>query len=206
MNDDEKKNFSTETPKEDEEEKFVLTSSPSFCANGSRCSCSMYFSRLKNVSKKIAVILQRFKSVSVMQSRLLGLIMSSICGVSDGKLINWNNHGSETKEKVILPDTGSLRTVTFQFQAAPFDAVALHRSIPTHTSKGCRHRQCPCIGTNTRWPWHDFYLLQQVGTKRSRCMTFAKHFDRFEHSDALGHASHIPKIFSQSFATRELCV
>lgn len=56
-----------------------ITSSWSRCvANGSRCSCSIYFSRLKNVSKKIGVVLQRFRSPSVTKPGFFGFTISSI--------------------------------------------------------------------------------------------------------------------------------
>lgn len=60
-----------------------LTSCPSMSwslcdANGSLCSWSKYFSRLKNVSKNIGVILQFFKSLSATLPGVLGFIMSNI--------------------------------------------------------------------------------------------------------------------------------
>lgn len=155
------------------------------------------------MSKKIAVILQRFRSVSVMQSRLTGLIMSSIC--EEGNSMSWNIHCTGTVVVVDLPDTSSLQMAKFQFQAAPFDAAVLRRNILTRTSIRFRHRRYPYSGTNTRLLSGDSYLLQLAGTIRSRCMTFAMHsLFRLEHLLDHGHASHNPKISARSFATREL--
>ena len=59
------------------------SSSVSLCvANGSLCSWSRYFSRLKKVSKKTGVILQYFKSFRLMLFAVAGLIMSSIYNIS----------------------------------------------------------------------------------------------------------------------------
>lgn len=178
-----------------------LTSSLSFCANGSRCSCSMYFSRLKNVSKNIAVILHRFRSVSVMQSRFTGLIMSSIC---EGE-INQLRQPLHRERRDLL-DTGSLRMATSRFPAAPCDAAAPHKNIPARTSRESRRRRCPCSGTSTRSPSRDFCPLPLAGTTRSRCTTCATRSDHSGRSAGLGRASHIRKRFVQSFATRELQV
>ena len=55
------------------------SSSTSRCvANGSLCSWSRYFSRLKKVSKKTGVILHLFKSFNVILFLVLGRIISSI--------------------------------------------------------------------------------------------------------------------------------
>ena len=55
------------------------SSSTSRCvANGSRCSWSRYFSRLKKVSKKTGVILHLFKSCSVIWFLVAGRIISNI--------------------------------------------------------------------------------------------------------------------------------
>lgn len=146
----------------------------------------MYFSRLKNVSKNTGVILQRFKSVSVMQSRFTGLIISSICE----KKLNQLEKSLHCDEDASLPDTSSLQTVTFQCPAAPFDAAVPHRNIQARTWTKSRHRRCPCIGTNTQSRSRDFYLLRLIGTKQSLCMTSSN-------SGGLVHASRNQKIFSQ---------
>lgn len=103
-----------------------------------------------------------------------------------------------------LPDTSSLQTVTFRFPAAPCDAAVPRRNIQAHTLTGSRHRQYPCTGTNTQSLSDDSYLLQLTGTIQSQYMTFSTRSAHFGHSDDLVHASRNQKIFSQSFATKEL--
>ena len=74
---------------------FFFTSLPSsstslFDANGSLCSWSKYFSRLKNVSKKMGVIRHLFISCSDITLRFFGIIISNIWKVRNiVKLIIW---------------------------------------------------------------------------------------------------------------------
>ena len=58
---------------------FPSSSVSLWVANGSLCSWSRYFSRLKKVSKKMGVILHRFRSRRLILLAVAGRIMSSIC-------------------------------------------------------------------------------------------------------------------------------
>lgn len=68
-----------------------ISSSVLFDANGSFCSWSKYFSKLKNVSKKTGVIFDLFRSHREILSPACGLIMSRICKTRAETVITLNS-------------------------------------------------------------------------------------------------------------------
>ena len=158
-------------------------------ANGSRCSWSRYFSKLKKVSKKMGVIWQRFRSFRDTLPATDGWIMSSIWMIQiRWKAIDcvkwWKNNNQ--------PDTNNPQRAEFRCLMTPSAAVAPRKSIRVRTLTGNRRHPNPCTcrwrrvvinhfgvdndsptWTSIRWQWGAFCPLRRWGTRQTPCNSSA---------------------------------
>lgn len=122
-----------------------------FCtANGSLCSWSRYFSRLKKVSKNMWAIRQRFKSPRVILPGGGGAAEAKrlwkfaccliVCCTNLGFLV-WPGRASGRAD----PGRAGVRC-----PSSPSSHTVPHRNTPAHTWTRRRRRRCPCSGTSTR--------------------------------------------------------
>lgn len=146
-----------------------------FCtANGSLCSWSRYFSRLKKVSKNMWAILQRFKSPRVILPGENNIFTNiCMCKVEIVKLNGswcvfpirrnngwhqgWASTGTNLGSQVwpgrasgrVNPGRAEVRCPSF-----PSSHTVPHRNTPTQTWTGHHRHPCPCSGTSTLY-WRE---------------------------------------------------
>lgn len=141
-----------------------------FCtANGSLCSWSRYFSKLKKVSKNMWAIRQRFKSPRVILPGENNTYTNTYTRVrfrQQGKKDNgfpikrntrWASTGTNLDSQVwpgrasgrANPGRAEVRCPSF-----PSSHTVPRRNTPTQTWTGRHRHPCPCSGTSTLY-WRD---------------------------------------------------